>query len=271
MTIKFKPFLIQCLTNLHVGSGDENYGVVDKVVQRDPTTNYPTIHSSSLKGALREHFEGITDKEYVDRVFGKEAEGGEETATGSFKFLNADLVVIPVRTNYKQYALTSTPPLIKALNEKSQLLCDRILFNPTERNEDVYYGLAPASYKVIAEEFPLVAQPHRSFLENDVDFGVYSFKSHALLKDADDEGDSHFSEVCRSLPVIARNKLENRKSKNLWYEEVIPHQTIFLTFVGGPEKELDDFIDKLKKEPVQIGANASIGYGLCKFYDLIEA
>lgn len=35
----FKAYFIQCITNMHVGSGDANYGIVDKLVQRDPVTN----------------------------------------------------------------------------------------------------------------------------------------------------------------------------------------------------------------------------------------
>ena len=52
-----KGFVLNFQTNLHAGSGDANYGIIDKLVQREPATNRPIIHSSSLKGALREYFE----------------------------------------------------------------------------------------------------------------------------------------------------------------------------------------------------------------------
>jgi len=45
-----------CLTNLHVGSGDINYNIVDNEVERDPVTGLPMIHASGVKGALREYF-----------------------------------------------------------------------------------------------------------------------------------------------------------------------------------------------------------------------
>ena len=54
---KHKTFLIQTLTNTHVGSGDTSYGIVDNMIQKDTTTSIPIIHSSSLKGAVRDHFE----------------------------------------------------------------------------------------------------------------------------------------------------------------------------------------------------------------------
>ena len=46
-------YTIEAITNLHVGSGDVNYEIVDKEIQRDTATTLPTIHASSLKGAIR--------------------------------------------------------------------------------------------------------------------------------------------------------------------------------------------------------------------------
>ena len=68
-------YLIECLTNMHVGSGGANYGVVDNLVQRDSVTNIPIINSSSLKGALREFFfnqwEGNEENmKILDYIFG---------------------------------------------------------------------------------------------------------------------------------------------------------------------------------------------------------
>jgi CRISPR-associated protein Cmr4 len=59
---KIHSYLIECLSNLHVGSGDANYDVIDKKVQRDPVTNLPCIHSSGIKGAFREYFDQIFPK-----------------------------------------------------------------------------------------------------------------------------------------------------------------------------------------------------------------
>lgn len=45
---------MKCLTNMHVGDGEENYSIIDKMVERDPVTKYPTVNASGVKGALRE-------------------------------------------------------------------------------------------------------------------------------------------------------------------------------------------------------------------------
>lgn len=55
-----KPLFLLCETPLHAGSGDD-LGVVDLPIQRERHTSFPKIESSSLKGALREAFETVTD------------------------------------------------------------------------------------------------------------------------------------------------------------------------------------------------------------------
>ena len=68
-----------------------------------------------------------------------------------------------------------------------------------------------------------------------------------------------------NLPIIARNCLENGESVNLWYEQVLPSQCVLATIIQTVnEKDLDMLNGKI----VQIGANATIGYGYCKFIKL---
>ena len=76
-----------------------------------------------------------------------------------------------------------------------------------------------------------------------------------------------FEELCNddNLPIIARNCLENGESVNLWYEQVLPSQSVLATIIQtNGEKDLDCLNGKI----VQIGANATIGYGYCTFIKL---
>lgn len=66
------------------------------------------------------------------------------------------------------------------------------------------------------------------------------------------------------LPVIARNYLENGESKNLWYEEIVPYDSRFVSVIIETDEFQEGFLKGLAGF-VQVGANASIGYGLCKF------
>ncbi|KGN71411.1 type III-B CRISPR module RAMP protein Cmr4 [Porphyromonas sp. COT-239 OH1446] len=95
------------------------------------------------------------------------------------------------------------------------------------------------------------------------------------LKPQDYSNESHstLTEAIKELPVIARNKLNNGESKNLWYEEVVPAESCFVFFVSGPEELFGKFDEELDKELngqlVQIGANGSVGYGFCTITKLI--
>ena len=66
------------------------------------------------------------------------------------------------------------------------------------------------------------------------------------------------------LPVIARNNLENGISKNLWYEEVVPSDSRFTFMIIGPDELMTKLNEVITETTVQIGANASVGYGFCK-------
>ena len=79
--------------------------------------------------------------------------------------------------------------------------------------------------------------------------------------------DGDFKMVCDNynLPVIARNNLDG--DGNLWYEQFVPSQSLFLFFSisNDVNLKLTDFIDK---KTIQIGANATVGQGFCKFTKL---
>ena len=70
------------------------------------------------------------------------------------------------------------------------------------------------------------------------------------------------------LPVSARNQLDNGISQNLWYEEVVPHETVFYLAVlsNGTmpgDQALESFDKVIKADKLfQFGGNATIGYGL---------
>ena len=89
-------FIITAQTNLHVGSGDSNYGIIDNLVQRDVLTELPHIHASSLKGALREFYEEVIgDKIKAVSIFGSDPTNKEKDKAqkGSHSFFEAHLLL----------------------------------------------------------------------------------------------------------------------------------------------------------------------------------
>lgn len=69
-----------------------------------------------------------------------------------------------------------------------------------------------------------------------------------------------------NLPIIAHNKLDNGESVNLWYEQVLPSEAVLLTAIDSNGDSLLEGM--ISKKIIQVGANATIGYGYCEFKHL---
>ncbi|MBP9210692.1 MAG: type III-B CRISPR module RAMP protein Cmr4 [Saprospiraceae bacterium] len=274
-------FMITCITNMHAGSGGTNYGIIDNLVQRDPATGYPTIHATSLKGALREFFESnfypkqkVTKDvkeveethEVVKHIFGSDVnEGGDKTAPGKYKFFSAHLLSIPVRSNKKPYFNATSPKAVNEFvsfsdiaqvamhNDKKDTLREFAKLSGTCL---IFENIANAMIEGKNATFITIDTTMRERVETFI--GKYA----VLFNDA------AFAELIDGLPVIARNQLENGISNNLWYEEIVPRQSRFYFAVMHDGKHFEEFKTKLESKMVQIGANATVGYGFCKIEKL---
>ena len=73
-----------------------------------------------------------------------------------------------------------------------------------------------------------------------------------------------FKEI--DLPIVARNQLEDGLSNNLWYEEIVPHESIFYFAIMYPDNNdsFKKFDEELRSNIIRFGGGASIGYGYCK-------
>lgn len=279
MTYTVKPLIIKTKTNLHVGSGDMNYNIVDKTVQRDSITNVPIINASSLKGALRNHYDEVMpDTQRLDRatrdfIFGKE--DNDNPSQGYVKFLDSYLLFLPLRAYSRPfYYVTSKANLLAfcafydnlnydmdALKEEVENLDDNTIFD-TDATEIEDVTCKKSTHKT----------PELQALFGEIDIAVFS--------------NENFIDACEHLPIIARNKVETKDAKgepnndsNLWYEEIVPRESIFYTAqldysvygnrVFKPANyKLKTFYDVLTKDFIQIGANASVGFGLCRFSEI---
>jgi CRISPR-associated protein Cmr4 len=275
-----KIYLIENVTNLHVGSGDTNFGTVDNTVQRDVLTNYPIIHSSSLKGAIREFFEfyNFKDNNFTDEYkknFIKHIFGDEDKNPGNIVFNEAFMLGMPFRSRDYPYVFCLSDMSIKMFLD---LLND---FNINHKIKDAlkdYVSLneIKSNVSTIIEDIEVN--------ENDSLEKLKEFLNEdyiAVLPHKD------FKKLLMDLPVVARNKLNNGKSENLFYEEFVPRKSKFFTVISFPvlervsnderfedKEKIKDFYEKFQDmitsevNLVQIGANASIGYGLCKFKEV---
>lgn len=231
--------ILECLTNLHAGNGDVNYNIIDNEVEKDPVTGYPVINASGVKGALRKHFKNAKLEE---TWFGKDAQG-------KLKFLGANMLAIPLRASKGKDAFyrVSTDLMIQKYNE----FCD--IFLDGHEKISGWVDENRNSDKKAVESFKL---DKKTTFQGTTVYDIYRIGADDLRN--------------IELPVIARNKLEDGISDNLWYEEVVPHESIFYfpVFVENNEDDINllkEFVKALNDSRViQFGGNASIGYGLCK-------
>lgn len=266
--MKTSLYTITTLTNLHAGSGDANFGIIDNQVQRDSITNFPNINSSSLKGAFREHFTQFDANGMINYIFGPENTSDESHQTGAYSFFEAQLLTRPVRSNVKSHFNVTSKSIIKNLlqtiedfeidfDDEIKKELEKLLIIDVKKGSPVIFETINDAYledvKAISNKLDI--SKLKEFLGDDL----------ALFDDIE------LAEL--DLPVVARNALEDGISQNLWYEEFVPKKTKFFFCIGKPtnkdakdnEQKIEGFERRFDNEEIiQIGANKSIGYGFCK-------
>lgn len=225
-------WLIIPQTNLHVGSESTvNFSVIDKAIQRDVTTNLPCINSSSLKGAIKEYMSECANMDIsnLKDIFGSVKSDSADIKKGSVLFFDASLLFIP-----KQCGEGKTYELVYS---------DKVLEDFSKKVNNLVEGNSISKETLLSQVRSIMGQDNvaRNSIDRDT-FTAY----------CDDD----------ALPIISRNCLENGESVNLWYEQVLPSLSVLATIIVTKEKEQ---MDALNGKIVQIGANATIGYGYCKF------
>lgn len=292
---------IVCLTNLHVGSGETNFNIIDKEVEKDPITKKPVIFASGVKGALKEHAIMIQmKKDEIAAIFGSDRKVRENTTDtfeldtipsnnniaqsgnaerktnmlqnhstpGNVKFVTAQMLAMPMRASMGKrsfYMITTKTMLTQFFN-----LYNSIIGNKEDILEEIEcldfeksYYLVNESNGEIGVEGIIIKDHFPSDLSN-----LRQFICDNIAPDAIILPENAIREI--SLPILARNRLENGTSKNLWYEEVVPHDSIFYDFLlsnGTPSGNtgLENLMEHLRTNPlVQFGGNATIGCGLTK-------
>jgi len=258
-------YTIHCVTNLHVGSG-ETIGIIDKTVQRDSITDRPLIHGSSLKGALREYCEN-EDQPFVQAVFGSDIQSSPQgTTVGLYRFFSAHLISMPLRSDKQPYFNVTCPGAIRYLLKLAESLKITLAMKKALTQ---FASLNPGTEAIVLdptandgriEEFVTRHQPS-AYIENIKEI-VGDFP--ALISD------KSLSDICKNeLPVVARNCLDNGKSTNLWYEEIVPRESRFVFGLIGDSKYDSQFEAALSENLIQIGGNATVGYGFTKIRKLV--
>lgn len=244
---------MECLTNLHVGTGSANFGIVDLEVEKDPTTGYPVINSTGVKGAIKDYCESRS-VENLGRIFGDKGSKERIDTAGDFKFFDAEFLYRPLRADgsVPSVCTTSVSAINSFLSQISAFGCNP--FGITKIDE-VSFG-----DRKIACAIKLTSIDGDKPADIDADSEIrkiLGIDTFAIAKNLNRY----------PLPVVARNALDDKGiSKNLWYTEFVPKGSAFYLIVLTPDSYSQG--DMLNVIPdgaiIQFGGNASVGYGFCK-------
>lgn len=283
---------LHAITSVHAGSGSE-LGLVDLTIQREKHTGFPKIESSSLKGAIRSVVEDALDekeeeKKWIDIIFGKDSEKDQNNAqAGSMSFSDARLLLFPVKSLKGVFAWITCPYAIKRFNDEMILydLPHEILPLPAENTisgGDLAVTPAEKETQVVLEEYAYTVNRDDTCKELADKLQDWVFPqlqnnlTGRLMVVADDDFRDFVTMSTEVNARIAVNKETGTVDKGaLWYEENVPPEALFYTFVfagdsrGGEDIKAEDIRTYLQKEDVfpqvfQLGGNSTLGRGMLR-------
>jgi CRISPR-associated protein Cmr4 len=290
---------IYTVSPLHVSTGQAE-GAIDLPVTKEPHTGFPVIPASSLKGVARNALDGNgLSKDDVKMLFGPtvdetttatgksadEQGGGAAAAAlfaGALVFTEARLVAYAVRSLNRPFLYVTSRLVLERLAR--DLRAARIDIGPL--------SLPPGGASVLVADKPLAKTTlaledlvYTSGIADSVHVEAIGKSLAGLLPAAEDETtrrrlakglvvipDEDFAMLVRRLPVRARIRLNEEKTTsgnggNLWYEEQVPSDCLFVSMVGarrGKGEALRIFREHGSRlEVSQIGGNETVGEGIC--------
>jgi len=268
-------------TDIHVGAGGEVAGIIDNLIQRNSTTGFPCIHSSSLKGALKQHcyHNGMTSEE-MKTIFGSDISRNiesdndnltnavkDESIQGNTAFGQAELLALAVPSDKTMFLLLTSPEVL-------DLYLENLKINGLNIS-DIKHLIHKINSvdKIITQAYAGAITPLNNPIGNQsVDFNE---NEKILLKSIFGEHYSRLAIISNEryieltsdfyLPVAAHNALEDGKSDNLFYTQSLPMLSVcYFINVSKNEIEEKSLNDKIELGLVHIGANFSTSQGFCK-------
>lgn len=248
-------------TFIHPGTG-QTAGAIDLPVARERTTQYPFISGSSMKGALLDaaRTKGL-DQTRQEALFGRQDNGGALLVS------DARLLLLPVRSLSGPYRWVTCPYLLERF-DRDLRRAGRNLHLPDNKPSAPERALAHDQGDLFLEERLFAIE---GTVPDEIVNAVGALIPHNRARSRLREqlvvvGDKDFAWFAQyALPVQARNVLdtERKTSRNLWYEETLPPDTLMYLVLGergnGAAHEAAEFLSKQRY--LQAGGNETVGHG----------
>ena len=273
---------IHTLSPLHAGTG-QGVGVIDLPIAREKSTNLSFLPGSTLKGTLKDEGEGKLSPKDCENIFGK---GGDaDGKSGSAIFSDQKLLCLPVRSLFGTFAWVTSPFILERFKRDCKNAEHKISLEVPKTIEIENCLVAEAVLKtqidgkdsVVLEDLDLTIDQTQNaklwaallgamiFEEttNEENSWIKLFQQRFCI--VSDDVMNFLAET--ATEITARNVLnDNKTSKNLWYEESLPTETILsgvLATVGNRESIIQT-VKNLCEKPIQLGGNMTVGRGLCR-------
>ena len=280
---------------LHPGTG-QALGAIDQPVAREGGSHIPVIPGSSHKGSLKHAVTGGNENDEFWPLF-----GGTDNE-GGVLFSDIRLLLLPIRSSVGSYKWATCPYLLERLaRDRTRTgrpagfevppVGDGTVLTAGNGGERLY--LEELTFTIQEEVEAQVRDALGKFIPAEDPYAKVSARLGKQLLIMSDDDFAWFARY--GLPIYARNQLEKdtKSSKNLWYEEHLPADTLMYGIVAprsetkekyGEKKEkgingrsYDDFIERLKGDQqkkidplcyMQIGGDETVGRGICRVHVL---
>ena len=256
-------------TPVHPGAGS-GMGVVDLPVAREASTDYPVVVGSSLKGALRDKAEGAVAAEAIEADVVQDRFGSPEHA-GDLLVSDGRLLLLPVRSLTTSFRWVTCRHLL----ERYRRDLGRAVLDPRPDipdTNDVKRGevLAAGDGSLFLEErqFTIRGAPTDDLVNAIAPCVLHDETRRRLGERIAVLDDDDFAWFVRyGLCIQARNVLDDdgsKRSRNLWYEETLPPDTVMYALVMGRSDGVLETLDTLFPETdpyLQVGGNETVGQG----------
>lgn len=250
-------------TPIHPGTG-RGLGVIDLPVAREASTDYPVLVGSSLKGALRDKAQATRE------INGDTAQRfGKPDRAGDLLVSDGRLLLLPVRSLTSSFRWVTCPHLIEryrrdlartGLSAHSEVPSMKLDQGQVVTKGTGNLFLEERQFSICSESTQQLAAAIACLVLHE-ETQARLASQIAVLHDND------FAWFVRyGLSIQARNVLDDgtKQSKNLWYEETLPSDTIMYAVIMGRSDQAIDTLTSLfpKSDPyLQTGGNETVGQG----------
>lgn len=248
-------------TSIHPGAG-QSLGTVDLPVSRESSTDYPVIFGSGVKGALKDkaQFEWKDNTQKIESLFGKKEEAGK------LVFSDARLLLLPVRSLTGRYRWLTCPMILERFSRDMQRIGKDKPFEIPSISKGQALGAGEGTVFLEERQVTVSGQVPTEVVSSLKRLFKHEETAERLQSQLMFLCDDDFVWFARyALQVNARNVLDEKKtSKNLWYEETLPPDSLFYALVAARNDvtDLEQFESLFaEKSYVQMGGNETVGQG----------